>query len=454
MFRHRYTIVSTILVVASAVHVGCGPGGAADGVDAAAAADVPADEASFAELQARGHEAMGVDQYTSVHLFDALPDGGRIELQRAVDDPDGVAQIRAHLQEIVRAFESGDFSTPAFVHAQEVPGTAVMAAKRDAITYTYRDLPAGGEVRIVTQDAAAIAAIHAFMEFQRDDHRAGGATHDHGAVGHDHDAAGAAGHEHGAGGQDAGRTTAAQNPAGAGAAAGTMDHAAHMAGGGTMDHAAHMAAGSMDHAAHMAAGGGMDHAAHMAGGGMDHAAHMAGGMGMMGMAGRGMAGGGMGMAGDAAFGADMDLVHELLAAHRAIERTVTHLDDGVRTVTESADPIVVTYIKAHVASMQQRMLEGAEFNVSSPTIPVLFANAERIRTVIEQTPRGIIFTQTTEDPALVPVLQAHAAEVTELVNDGMAAMHRSMMMQGGGAGTPPPAAPGRTGGATPRGVGG
>jgi len=163
----------------------------------------------FAELQTRGAEAMGVDQYTSTHLFDALPDGGRIELQRDVDDPDGVAQIRSHLREIAAAFENGDFETPAFVHMQTVPRTSVMAAKKDVITYTFSELPRGGELRIVTSDAEAIRAIHAFMEFQRTDHRAGGEegephegmdhdAMDHGAMDHD-SAASTGGHDAGSG---------------------------------------------------------------------------------------------------------------------------------------------------------------------------------------------------------------------------------------------------------------
>src|SRR5689334_20931759 len=98
-------------------------------------------DSAFDALQTRGKRAMGVDQYTSSHQFDALPDGGRIELQRDVSDSAGVAQIRTHLQEITRAFKAGDFSTPAFVHLQSVPGTDVMARKRDLITYTYQELP-------------------------------------------------------------------------------------------------------------------------------------------------------------------------------------------------------------------------------------------------------------------------------------------------------------------------
>lgn len=131
----------------------------------------------FAELQTRGQEAMGVDQYTSTHLFDALPDGGRIELQRDVDDPEGVSTIRRHLQEIAIRFRQGDFTIPGFVHAQQVPGTDTMARLASRIEYSYSDLPQGGEVRIRTDDAEAVEAIHEFMAFQRMDHRASGHAH-------------------------------------------------------------------------------------------------------------------------------------------------------------------------------------------------------------------------------------------------------------------------------------
>lgn len=133
-------------------------------------------DSAFAALQRRGADprAMGVDQYTSIHRFDALPDGGRIELQRAEDDSAGVAQIRRHLRSIADAFAAGNFTTPAFVHAQKVAGTDVMAAKRSLITYSVRDLPRGAELWITTHDPAAIAAVHEFMAFQRMDHHAGG----------------------------------------------------------------------------------------------------------------------------------------------------------------------------------------------------------------------------------------------------------------------------------------
>ena len=136
------------------------------------------DDSAFALVQARGHTAMGVDQYTSSHRFESLPDGGRISLQRGPRDSAGVAQVRSHMRGIAEAFGRGDFALPGFVHNRDVPGTVVMAAHRSRITYTADTLPGGGDVRLQTSDSSAIAAIHEFLAFQRQDHRSTG----HGAA--------------------------------------------------------------------------------------------------------------------------------------------------------------------------------------------------------------------------------------------------------------------------------
>ena len=156
-----------------------------------------------------------------------------------------------------------------------------------------------------------------------------------------------------------------------------------------------------------------------------------GGMGP-GMMGPGMMGPGMGgpMAGgmqhgDAAFADDMRLVHAMLFDHDKIKRTVTNLPDGIRTVTESDDPGVARAIKAHVASMQERLSDGKIFNLFSPTLPVLFENKDKIKTVVETADKGSTVTQTSGDAKVVAALQAHAVEVSELARDGMAAMMRS-----------------------------
>ena len=129
-------------------------------------------DSAYAAMQSRGAHVMGVDQYSSRHVFEPLPSGGRIELQREADDSAGTAQVRHHLAEVAAAFRRGDFSAPFLVHAQDVPGTHIMTAHRDAITYTVRPLARGGEIVISSGDAAVVDAVHAFLAFQRQEHRA------------------------------------------------------------------------------------------------------------------------------------------------------------------------------------------------------------------------------------------------------------------------------------------
>ena len=136
--------------------------------------DTPAADTAFAALQQRGEIAMGVNQYTSQHVFEPLADGGRIVLQRKENDSVGEAAIRAHMRAISTSFSNGDFAVPGFVHATTtVPGTAVMKRLKADISYTPRDLPNGAEVVISTGNPEAVSAIHEFLAFQRMDHRAG-----------------------------------------------------------------------------------------------------------------------------------------------------------------------------------------------------------------------------------------------------------------------------------------
>ncbi len=117
---------------------------------------------------------MGVDQYASRHVFEPLPDGGRIVLQMKAADSTGERVIRDHMRTIATAFAAGDFALPGQVHAvANVPGTNVMRELKSEISYRAADLERGGEVRVTTKNPKALAAIHDFLAFQRTDHRAG-----------------------------------------------------------------------------------------------------------------------------------------------------------------------------------------------------------------------------------------------------------------------------------------
>ena len=135
----------------------------------------PATDSAFAAVQARGAAVMGVDQYTSAHVFEDLPDGGRIVLDRGdTTDMAGIATIRSHMRAIAGDFRDGNFTKPFAVHAMDVPGTTVMTERRAKISYEAVDRPYGADVRIRTGDPEAVSAIHEFLAFQRSDHRAAG----------------------------------------------------------------------------------------------------------------------------------------------------------------------------------------------------------------------------------------------------------------------------------------
>ena len=129
---------------------------------------------------------------------------------------------------------------------------------------------------------------------------------------------------------------------------------------------------------------------------------------------------------DAGSATDMGLVMDLVHNNTKIKRTVTNLPDGIKTVTESDDPQVAQAIKAHVASMSGRLKDGREFNIFSTTLPVIFDNADKIKSVVEMTDKGAVVIQTTADAKVAAALQAHATEVTELVQEGPAAFHRGL----------------------------
>jgi hypothetical protein len=145
-------------------------------------------------------------------------------------------------------------------------------------------------------------------------------------------------------------------------------------------------------------------------------------MDMMGM-------GTMGMGRDSATMAQMRVVHELVVNNTRIERTVTNLPNGIRTVTTSADPALARLIKDHVLTMDQRVTRGDDpgLPMESEALRAIFRGKDGVRTVTDTIANGIIVVQTSSDSSIVAALQQHAAEVTDLVRRGMPAMREAMM---------------------------
>ena len=82
--------------------------------------------------------------------------------------------------------------------------------------------------------------------------------------------------------------------------------------------------------------------------------------------------------------------------------------------------------------MVTRLQEGRnpEIVIQSPTLDKLFEVYDRIDTEIELTQSGIAVLQTSTYPEVVQLLQIHAAEVSDMSERGMTAVHERMRATG------------------------
>ncbi|HEX5720735.1 MAG TPA: hypothetical protein VF179_31565 [Thermoanaerobaculia bacterium] len=133
-----------------------------------------------AELDQRGDRVMGLDHTRTTHHFKIEPDGGVIQVDaNDAADTESRQAIRTHLFEIAGDFSRGDFSSPYAIHQRVMPGVPVLIEKKEAVRYRYEETERGAQVRIVTQDPAAVGAVHEFLRAQIGDHRTGDPLHGH-----------------------------------------------------------------------------------------------------------------------------------------------------------------------------------------------------------------------------------------------------------------------------------
>lgn len=154
---------------------------------AACALAQPADPQRQAEVARRGGDVMPFSLAATQHVFTKTAQGGT---QRVVArDPRDTAQVklvREHLHGIEGEFRRGDFSGPAHIHGEDMPGLAELkAAGPGAVAISYRDVRGGAELAYRTHDPRLVAAIHSWFDAQLSDHghdAMAGHEHHHGGM--------------------------------------------------------------------------------------------------------------------------------------------------------------------------------------------------------------------------------------------------------------------------------
>jgi hypothetical protein len=107
------------------------------------------------------------------HEYEALPNGGRIVLRADSTDEAALHAIREHVAKLQLALVRGDLGVPELQRLQDAPGAKVMAERHARIHYGLEQLADGAALAIHTTDEAALAAVHAFLAFQREQHEHG-----------------------------------------------------------------------------------------------------------------------------------------------------------------------------------------------------------------------------------------------------------------------------------------
>jgi hypothetical protein len=128
---------------------------------------------------------------------------------------------------------------------------------------------------------------------------------------------------------------------------------------------------------------------------------------------------------DAAFAADRDVFHFLLDHRADIRRTVKNVEKGVETVTDSDKPDIAGKIQEHVAAMHGRVKDGGGIHLRDPLFAEIFRHYDKITVVVEKTAKGVKVTETSDDPYVAKLIQAHAAVVTKFIENGHAEMRQN-----------------------------
>lgn len=136
----------------------------------ARAADLPRQ----AEVAKRGADVMPFSLHATTHIFTKTDQGGtqRVVAKEASDALQ-TRLVRQHLHDIQRQFRKGDFSGPAHIHGDDMPGLAELkVATPGAISVAYADVKGGAELTYRTSDAQLVDALHRWFDAQLSDHGA------------------------------------------------------------------------------------------------------------------------------------------------------------------------------------------------------------------------------------------------------------------------------------------
>lgn len=145
-----------------------------------------ADTARQDAVAERGVDVMPFDLNATTHVFTKTKTGGVQQVvAKSANDAAQIRLIREHLNEIAAQFSKRDFSGPASIHGDDMPGLAELKKAAPAeLKVQYRKMKAGARIIYTAHNPELVAALHKWFDAQVSDHG------NHAMEGHDHDHSG------------------------------------------------------------------------------------------------------------------------------------------------------------------------------------------------------------------------------------------------------------------------
>jgi hypothetical protein len=131
-----------------------------------------ATEERLDEVAKRSVYVMPFSLEQTTHVFSKTEKGGLQQvIAKDAANAEQIKLIREHLSKISQEFMRGDFSDPAKIHGEDMPGLSELkAAPPGQIKVVYKELPDGAEINYSTDDPKLIKAIHKWFDAQLSDH--------------------------------------------------------------------------------------------------------------------------------------------------------------------------------------------------------------------------------------------------------------------------------------------
>ncbi|PCJ34265.1 MAG: aspartate carbamoyltransferase [Cellvibrionales bacterium] len=142
------------------------------GVVGTSDAQAAASEERLDEVARKGSHVMPFDLEATTHVFSRTTSGGvqKIVVKKKTD-VEQLLLIREHLLQISTAFDERDFSSPAEIHGDVMPGLAELrVAQTGDLSITYKELPDGASLTYSTEKPYLVNALHRWFDAQLRDH--------------------------------------------------------------------------------------------------------------------------------------------------------------------------------------------------------------------------------------------------------------------------------------------